>query len=883
MFLKKFDVLSPNITLYYYNQKRHSSCVGGFLTIIMIIFGIYIIFQYSLIKIYPSSSSLLIYRNFEKEINIFFNKTGLFHYIWIFNEKYIMDNQINQNLIQLNNNKRRIIRIYMTYLYDKNDFNSSNLKDNDHWVYDTCSSYADEEDLKYDYSFSSCIKYYYNSNLKKYYSINDNENFKWPYIQINLSNFENIFFGIFVEKCVNNTILNEILGECYPDEKINEYLNYFNTIFLSFINCKIQTNNDENPVKLYSHKIYDNIIYDKIFFYKHDLTFIPFNYKGSKGIISKTIEYNSFMFDEDISKKIYNNNNKVLISYIFKYKKYINEFREKNNDILEFINDIGGCLFLIYILFYCFNYIINERIKIWNFQKFLNDKENDLIYRNINYEKSKAYSFKSNIYTNLSNDFNYKNDDLNKSIYLGKFLKNDLIRINNFTNDDNIGSKNNTNNNYTIKINKIDNEDKDMDIGKKSDNIIVINNNSFMNDTSNNKYITNSLEKFNSLKEVTKYNKFENTLGYHKIYTYNKNKKESPKINHNIKDNNLTFVKIKKNVDNNNIKRTNSKRNDSADFNSRQKIIDTSSVTLLNSTNQNKNQNLFINNSYNIAEIKETPLSNNDKTVGFSFFSKLNTKIQDSTKIIPRQKYSFLKINNNADLINNYKPKKLDKNINKTNITRKNKERRKSHQPRINLINEKDINERYKSGKAKTKKSFLKMPENRPERHLSLFSKYSYVNNNNNNNNSINQNQNEKNIDYNSQQISKSFIEQNKKPSPIHNNTKKIRKTSSELESRSLKKHRISTIKKYNNHDSNNQFEKTIQDYQLSLKNICNYIFLCKNRENNIYLLNNFRKKLLSEEYLYILHINMFIFKQKFGCKSVSEKIYLLEELYNDY
>ena len=81
MFLKKFDVLSPNITLYYYNQKRHSSCVGGFLTIIMIIFGIYIIFQYSLIKIYPSSSSLLIYRNFEKEINIFFNKTGLFHYI----------------------------------------------------------------------------------------------------------------------------------------------------------------------------------------------------------------------------------------------------------------------------------------------------------------------------------------------------------------------------------------------------------------------------------------------------------------------------------------------------------------------------------------------------------------------------------------------------------------------------------------------------------------------------------------------------------------------------------------------------------------------------------------------------------------------------------
>ena len=47
-------------------------------------------------------------------------------------------------------------------------------------------------------------------------------------------------------------------------------------------------------------------------------------------------------------------------------------------------------------------------------------------------------------------------------------------------------------------------------------------------------------------------------------------------------------------------------------------------------------------------------------------------------------------------------------------------------------------------------------------------------------------------------------------------------------------------------------------------------------------MLNNFRQKLLSEELLYILHINMFIFKQRFGCKSNIEQNYLLEELYND-
>lgn len=52
----------------------------------------------------------------------------------------------------------------MTYSYNKYEFNSSKLEDNDHWVYDTCHNYANNDDIKYDYSFSSCIKYYYNSN-----------------------------------------------------------------------------------------------------------------------------------------------------------------------------------------------------------------------------------------------------------------------------------------------------------------------------------------------------------------------------------------------------------------------------------------------------------------------------------------------------------------------------------------------------------------------------------------------------------------------------------------------------------------------------------------------------------------------------------------------
>ena len=81
-----------------------------------------------------------------------------------------------------------------------------------------------------------------------------------------------------------------------------------------------------------------------------------------------------------------------------------------------------------------------------------------------------------------------------------------------------------------------------------------------------------------------------------------------------------------------------------------------------------------------------------------------------------------------------------------------------------------------------------------------------------------------------------------------------------------------------------NIFTKIIQNINWSPKMFFNYLCLCNSNENNgISLLNKFRHKLLSEEYLYILHFNMLIFKEKFGCKSSLEKINLLEELYNDY
>ena len=912
MFLKNFDFLSPHITLFYYNKRRHSSFIGGILTILMIILFIYIIIQYSLIKVYPSESSLSLFRNYDKELNIYFNRTGISHFIWIFNENTLLNNKIDQNLIYLNNLKRGIIRVYMTYSYDRYEYNSSNLKDNDHWVYDTCSSYFENEDVKYDYSFSFCIKYYYNSNEKKYYSITDDLNFKWPFITQNQNSFENTSFGTFIETCSNNSILNEILGDCSPEEKINEYLYNFNNIFLSFIDSKISINQYENHIKFYSHKIFDILNHKKSYFYSHELTFVPFNYKGSKGIISKKIEYNSFMLDNDRTDKIYNrNNNKLLLAYIFNFKKYINELRQRGNSTLELINGIGGSIFNIYIIFYLLNFFINERIAVRNFHWFLNDNNNDLIHRHINYERNKVFSFKSNPYSNISHDLIYKNEGLNtiKSTFFGNFLRNDLTTINNFTtNENNISPKINTTSNYTIKINKIENnEDKD---GKKSDNIIVINNNSFMND-SNNKYISsNTLEKNNSLKLLSKNTNFDQKDNYHKAFTYKKSGESESASRSVPKNKNMSLTKIQKSRNKNSLQ---SNRIDSSEFNSRHKIMDTSSLTLLSkNSNANKLQNLLINNTYmNLRTSDPSLLRKNKEKEKLkekcmetpNFFKKINSKINDSIKIIPNVKRSSKKMGlnfNNLDLKSNLTIKKssrkntrldkstrIDKNTRIDKYTKidkssnilllDNNERRKSFEPINNNYKKvKEEIDRYKGHKAKTKKTgiFLKLPNNKAERNLSLFSKKPAIQCNSY------KNPNDKISDNDSQiQISNNIDALNRRTFPINHvvGKKMKKKQSTEYE---IKRDKDSSIKHSNYQD--NSFVKVIKNLQLTPKKFLDYICLC-NHMSDIFILNSFRKKLLSEEYLYILHLNMFIFKQKYGCKSNLQKGHLLEEIYNDF
>ena len=170
------------------------------------------------------------------------------------------------------------------------------------------------------------------------------------------------------------------------------------------------------------------------------------------------------------------------------------------------------------------------------------------------------------------------------------------------------------------------------------------------------------------------------------------------------------------------------------------------------------------------------------------------------------------------------------------------------------------------------------------ERRLSLFSNNSNINNNNacENNKLFSIYPYES---YSQNTLSRNLIEHYKKKGmnkiKDKKNEKEIRSPSSEIRSKNQKKENKSSLK-FESNKNNNKF-KMFENIEWTPRMLWDYLCLCRTKEkNDINILNKFRQKLLSEEYLYILHLNMFIFKQKLGCKSYLDKNNLLEELYND-
>ena len=838
MFFRKIDFISPEISLYYDNSKRHSSFFGGLLSLIFILNFLGILVQYSSFNTLPNKYSLNIYRNFDSNIKEeFFNENdlGIFHFLYLYNNNKLS----NEDLIKYKNIKNGIIHVYMINLLNAYDFNSSNLHNYDHWVYDSCNNYALEEDEKYDFSYSYCIHYYYNSEHKKYYSINDKTNFKWPFFKESNLISDNSFFATFVEKCSNNSFINNILGKCYSEEKINNFLEIFNSIFISFIDNKIQISDEKNPIKKYSHQIHNRLKNDGSYYSFHEMEFMKFNYEEN-GVFYKKLKINSFLLEDDKIYKVYKNiKNDILALYSFRFKNYYDVYRKIEHKFFTIFRLIFSNIIAVYFIFYLINLLFNEMTQTKDFISFINDNNDTIIQKRINYDKNKFFSLKSVLNSNESND-NINNNQFNSlhSSYFGN------VKTNNMSSNFLTSFNKDNNSKFNKKSEMIYlGEKEENNFSKKSENIVFINNGTFMDANLNNKnklnFHFNIFEKTKSMKIDNKNNDFNNLEQDNKIYSYRKNEKETD-----IYDNNIHI--LNKNGKNKTSENT-------IDNDSKRKInMNNSSISLLKENNVQKNissnhirrkELLPINKDkkYSIYSPHNSPFSNNNIKSLYKNKESTNDLINSN---IDNKKYSVSTIYNTKNLV-------FDKDKNKFNISfiksnNKSHEKNKNHD-KTNLE-----------------------PFHQDKRKKSLSNEY--------------------NEDNNSQISLSKKLKDNKKNSQ-HNklmgtkiNKEKIRQEHEEH----YKKKRTDAQNSLNAiHTPKNRSRKSFnfeKDGILTTEVFVNYLcFWKKNKYNGINMMYNFRKRLLSEENLYLSQLNLLIFKKKLGCKTTLDLKSLMEELYYDY
>ena len=388
MFLKKFDIISPRISIYHKGSLIHSSVFSGIISIISILFIFIIVIYYSLDMIQKKNPKVYNIDSYIEDVPIFkVNFTSFFHFVNIISFGY------DSGIDGIDFTKFRIIgskAYYSNYLH-------TNMKSLSHWIYGPCNNSSDLGEIgkliKYDFfSKCACIKKYYNSHTGKYYDIGD-PNFKWPEIGHGISHDDNMVYNIYLQNC-NENIVGEVLGndsQCKNITEINQYIQAPRSqkmIHLYFLNHYINNSDYKSPYKPYFSRL--ETPFDLGHYTVHNMKFNPSLIKTDHGIIIEQIkEELSYAYDrnEELIKEK-GANDDIYICYSLIFKNVMIESERKYKRIQNIISEIGGFykfaqLFALYLNYFYNSYIVLSDTQILLNNLIQTEKDNIDARRNI--------------------------------------------------------------------------------------------------------------------------------------------------------------------------------------------------------------------------------------------------------------------------------------------------------------------------------------------------------------------------------------------------------------------------------------------------------------------------------------------------------------------
>ena len=509
MFLKKIDVLSPNITLYFRGERKHSSKISGLLSIISYIFVLLIGVYYIIDYINKKEPKAYFYQRYAEDAGNFpLNSSMMFNFIQILDVKTNSPIPFDYSVIRVIGSDDVFSDEYMN--------NPNVILDRDHWIYGECKNIDTkgfENLIDYnDFYKSSCIRKYYDKNTKKYYNIGENE-FRWPILEKGCSNPNRTYYGIIMQRCdqVPERLRSQDMV-CKSESEISETIK---NISLKF---KIVDNypdilNYKNPLKKYFYDITSAIV-NGVFIVNH-LNFNPVNMVTNKGfILKKRIEENSFVFLQN-EKHTYDSSNLgknqttkgCLIGIYFWMQNNMQYYERVYDKFQDILSDIGGVYSIVKSIAYIINLLIHNFIIILDTEDLViirdknNFNERNIMPRPTILRRANRIMFppkKRNI-SQKQNFTNNQKEDCSSLSRTQKYLKNlETIQSPNINNDSSIKSKDFEKNNKKGRPNLIDNKNAyPIKIVKKENNIV--NNNNSKKPTDNLKMDTLIQEKIDDL------------------------------------------------------------------------------------------------------------------------------------------------------------------------------------------------------------------------------------------------------------------------------------------------------------------------------------------------------------------------------------------------
>ena len=373
MFLKKFDIISPRISIYHKGSLIHSSIFSGIISIISVLFIFIIVIYYSLDMIQKKNPKVYNINSYIEDVPIFkVNFTSFFHFI------NIITVGPTPGVDGIDFTKFRIIGSKAYY----SNFLRANIRSLSHWIYGQCNNSSDLGEIgkliTYDFfSKCACIKKYYDHHAGKYYDIGD-LNFKWPEIGHGISHDNNMMYNIYLQNC-NGNLVGEVLGndsQCKNITEINQYLQAPRSqkmIHLYFLDHFINNSDYRSPNKPYFSRL--ETPFESGHYTVHNFKFNPSLIKTDYGmILGKAREELSYAFDRDEELiKDKEANDDIYICYSFIFKNVMIESERKYKRIQDIISEIGGFYKFAQLLAFYLNYFYNSYIVLSDTQILLSN------------------------------------------------------------------------------------------------------------------------------------------------------------------------------------------------------------------------------------------------------------------------------------------------------------------------------------------------------------------------------------------------------------------------------------------------------------------------------------------------------------------------------